>query len=99
VSYGPDAVDGSSFQLQQKTMGWWEATRIFLFTREGGVLALKLLAMAGLVGSAVDEPLDLIPGLNLLTVSDDVLWLLIPVWAGSRIWRIRHRANKPKASR
>lgn len=98
MSYQSDAIDGG-LNREQLLMGWWEATRIFLFTKDGGALALKLLAMLGLIGSVADEPLDVIPGIDLLTLSDDVLWVAIPALAFGRIAWIRHSANKSKGNR
>lgn len=85
VPYTPD--------LKQPVVGWGEATRRFFFTREGGLVVTKLLFMFGLAASIADEPLDIVPGVDLLTFGDDVLWFAIPAYAIIRIAWIRHRAN------
>jgi hypothetical protein len=89
---------GGEFHYARK-VGWGEATRRFLFTREGGLLAGKVLVMLGLIGSFADEPLDIIPGVDLLSVGDDVLWVAIPAYAIARVAWIRHRANNPRRAR
>jgi hypothetical protein len=99
MTYSSHIGDAHRFSAPARAMGWAEATRKFLFTREGGLLAGKLLVMAGLIGSIADEPLDLIPGIDLLSFGDDILWLAIPAYAVGRIAWIRHRANNPKRAR
>lgn len=99
MTYGPQVGQPHRFSYRTNEMSWSEATRAFLFTREGGLLAGKLLLMAGLVGSIADEPLDLIPGLDILSFGDDFLWVAIPAYALIRIARIRHRAIHPKRAR
>lgn len=99
MTYESRVGDARHFSYRSGDMTWLQATRAFLFTREGGMLAGKLLLMAGFIGSVVDEPLDLIPGLDILSFSDDVLWGVIPAYALARIAWIRHRANHPKRAR
>lgn len=99
MMYGPQVGEPHHFTYRTNDMSWPEATRAFLFTREGGLLAGKLLLMAGLIGSIADEPLDLIPGVDILSFGDDVLWGVIPAYALIRIAWIRHRARHPKRAR
>jgi len=99
MTYESRVGDAHQFGYRANDMTWLQATRAFLFTREGGLLAGKLLLMAGFVGSVIDEPLDLIPGVDVLSFGDDVLWGVIPAYALMRIAWIRHRANHPKRAR
>jgi hypothetical protein len=92
----PRVVYTTPFDAPADRMGWLAAARQFAFTREGGLLAGKLLLMAGFLGSIADEPLDIIPGVDLLSIGDDVLWVAIPAYALTRIAWIRHRHNARK---
>jgi len=99
MTYSPRASEAPNFSYRTSQMTWLQATRAFLFTREGGLLAGKLLLMAGFIGSIADEPLDLVPGIDLLSFGDDVLWGVIPAYALIRIAWIRHRGSHPKRAR
>lgn len=90
----PRIVYTTPFDAPAAKMSWGRAARQFLFTREGGLLAGKLLLMAGFIGSVADEPLDIIPGVDLLSAGDDILWFAIPAYALGRIAWIRHRHNR-----
>jgi hypothetical protein len=89
-------------------MGWFEATRCFIankgeagnFNKIAGAVgaALRMFGISGTVVSVFDDALDFVPGINIITVADNALWLY-GAYALYRIWKIRRDANRPQPVR
>jgi len=77
-------------------MGVIEATKLFLSNKTEGLIFTKIVSVFGLTTLPItvfDEGLDFIPGINIISVGDNLLWPFA-IYAAIRIGMIRHKANR-----
>jgi hypothetical protein len=82
-------------------MGWGAATHKFMLNRvqethgfhKFAAAAKLILATVGVSATVFDDIADFIPGLDVITVGDNLVWLIFGGYAIVRISRIRWEAN------
>ena len=88
-----------SKRVQQTSvkMSWFQATKHFFGNKAESGMFAKIMAFLGFTSVNVmvfDDLLDFIPGLNILTVGDNLVVYPFLAFAVIRITMIRHKANK-----
>jgi hypothetical protein len=88
--------------------GWLKATLQFIankgevgnFSKVTGAIGatMRLLGLGGTAVAVLDDAFTLVPGVDVITIADNVMWLY-GAYAFYRIYRIRREANRSRALR